>query len=169
MEAIFENHFKQDEATLKEAFFRQYYFGKFYAIIDLLMFAVIGINWFYNRNGSFISKLFPVVFMSVFWVYKYYSFRNTVKSVMQRNSECAEGGVMENNIFVTKGGFVYSDNAGTRQRVEFEDLKLVYRTKSCIVLQAKTGVIYICRKDAFTVGTAEGLVAHLKKKGVKVF
>lgn len=168
MVAIYENHFKQDEATLKEVFLYQYFRDVKYILIDVMMLGVIIFNLFFHKGGSFVGKTYPICLEIIFWAYKYFACTNLVRSVLARNQEAAHGGALENNILISKGGFVYNDNAGVNQRVEFTDLAKAYCTKSCIVLQTKDGTIYICRKDAFTLGDADSFIAHLKKKGVKV-
>jgi hypothetical protein len=50
----------------------------------------------------------------------------------------------------------------------FDKIKGAVQTKNLILLRTKANMIWIFRKDSFSVGSKEEFISFLKNKGIKV-
>lgn len=52
--------------------------------------------------------------------------------------------------------------------IRYSTIKRGHQTENYIVLQTKAKLLYVFKKDGFTVGDAEGFLAFLRSKGIRI-
>ena len=166
-EILFENRFVQTQEITKEVFFDHYYRRTFYLVADALLLVAFLINLCFGHPTSLLGKLCPLLIGGVFWGYKLQSYRGVVNGTINRNSRAVNGGDFVCRLRATKQGLIYTDNAGSRIDFGYGDVARVRCTRQCIVLQSTGGILYVCKKDAFTTGDAEGFLALLREKNIR--
>ena len=106
------------------------------------------------------------IMILLFAVFIFISYRSQVKALVQRDKEMSGGEPICCEISVSDDEMTLTA-LESRSPVSVSNLKSAFITKNYIVVITKARLMFIFKKDAFTQGDAEGLIAFLKEKGVK--
>ena len=168
MESLFCNKFVRDEDTAKEVYVYWYFKRPLlivvYSIIALYSLAcilgfILDFDSAKEALGVFVMGVFVFVLMIV-------SYHSQVKAMVQRDKEMSGGKPLCCEISVSDDEMTLTA-LESRSPVSVSNLKSAFITKNYIVVITKARLMFIFKKDAFTQGDAEGLIAFLKEKGVK--
>lgn len=168
-EILFENKFVRDKAAIKEIY-RYWFFKQPIIILVYVMFGLWTISyilgsiidpWFAFDNSY---TLIIIIFCCFLMVLSYLS---QVRMMVKRDSELADGGELICTVSVTDSEITNSA-LESNTKASFDKVKLAFITKNYVVVVTKARIIYIFKKDSFTIGDTESFVAFLKSKGIKV-
>jgi hypothetical protein len=71
-------------------------------------------------------------------------------------------------VIVTEDGLQIAGSVGGEIKIGFDKVKDVIQTKNLILVRSKARLVYILRKDSFSIGTKEAFQSFLKDKGITV-
>ena len=169
MELRFENEFVRDESTAKEIY-GYWYFKKplmiavYVALGFYFLSCILGLILDFESTKESMPILAMIVFFAVFI---FISYRSQVRAMIQRDKEMSGGEPLCCKISV-------SDEVMTLTALESSspislgNLKSAFMTENYIVVLTKARLMFIFKKDSFTLGDTESFVAFLKEKDVKV-
>ena len=166
VEILFKNSFVRNKEVLKEVY-RYYYFQRWYII---LCFVLLGISFiinvfcliFYGVGAWSIIILVPLFVL--FSIIRYFRQINTI--VKREKETTGEETAVE--IIVTDNYMQGTASSGSVIKPEYSAFKNGHQTKNLILLRSKANLVYVFRKDSFTLGTAPEFIEFLKGKGIKV-
>ena len=169
MDSRFENEFVRDEQTAKEVY-RYWYFKKpvlvaVYVVLALYAISCI-IGFIVDFDGA--REYIPIFAMICFVVaLMIVSYRSQVKAMVQRDKELSHGESLCCKISVSDEEIVLSalDN---RSPVSISNVKSAFMTKNYIVVLTKARLMFILKKNSFTLGDCDGFISFLQEKGIKV-
>ena len=157
---------------MKEAYGYEF-FGKpltiaLYALIAFVVFSQIGFSvWEYVTFGYWDMKyeiiaLYLIIVLLQFLLY-HLSLNRTLKRDLEMLGKPADG-----TFKVTNDSIIGEGANGAVTETSFDNMKSAAQTKNLIILRTKANLLFIFRKDGFSIGTKEDFVAFLKNKGIKV-
>ena len=167
--ALFKNEFVRDKNTAKEI--HGYWFFK--RPLMIVIYALFGV---YTALILLTSILFPEIsadFSIVSLMVLAYlalliiPYRMNVNAMVKRDEELAKGREFLCEISVTDTEIIHTA-LENNQSIGFESISHAFITKSYVAVVSKARIIYIFKKDGFTVGDCDGFVAFLKEKGIKI-
>ena len=91
----------------------------------------------------------------------------TVKTTLKRDIELF-GKPLSGVTKVTCDSIITEAEFAGNTETGLDKIKCAHQTKNLILVRTKARLIFIFRKDGFSIGTKEDFVAFLKNKGIKV-
>ena len=166
MDTLFENSFVRDKQLAKEIY-GYYYFQRKWRIVCyvVIILSFLGNVWF-AINGNTLSWS-VVVFVPLFILLQIYGYFRNVSTMVKRDME-VHGKAITVETVVTDAYIQQTASTGAVNKLEYDSVKKVTRTKNLIMLHSKARLIYIFRKDTFQKGTADEFITFLKGKGIKI-
>lgn len=167
--ALFENKFVREKETIKEIY-KHWFFGRPVMICVYVLLCVyalsisLGLIFDPANAGEFLVPFVLLIFTGILMLISYHS---QVKTMNLRDEELSGGRELLCEISVTEGEIVHSV-LENRQSVSMASIKYAFITKNYVVVVSKAQMMYILKKDSFTVGDAEGFISFLRGKGVKI-
>lgn len=168
-ETLFENRFVRDEATAKEVY--GYYFFKRPLMIAL--YVIIAINALAHiltliLGFSEVKDVYlPFILLAFILAMMFVAYRSQVKALVSRDDESAGGEEFFNELRVTDSEISITSPVGS-QSIGIDKLKYAFVTRNYICVVTKARLMYIFKKDSFTIGDSYGFIAFLREKGIKV-
>jgi hypothetical protein len=166
MNVLFENKHTRNKELAKEIY-KYYYFQRkiyvfAYTILWLSFFAnlVIAIAGEPYNVTAFVCA--PLLFSLSFFLYHY-----QVNTLLKRDMELY-GKEIEVETVVTDELIHNTAANGAVNEMTFDKIKGAVQTKNLILLRTKANMVWIFRKDSFSVGSKEEFISFLKNKGIKV-
>ena len=169
MENRFINKFVRDENTAKEIY-GYWYFKRPLMIVVYVILGLYTLSCILGFIVDFQSAkaAMPVFVMILFFVaLMFISYRSQVKALVQRDREMSGGDPLCCDITVSDEEITLSA-LESRSPVSINNFKSAFATENYIVVITKARLMFILRKDSFTEGDADGFIAFLKEKGIKV-
>ena len=168
METRFKNKFVRDENTAKEIYGYWYFKKPLMVVVDAVLapYSLSCILGFIVDFESAKESMPIFIMILLFAVFIFISYRSQVKAFVQRDKEMSGGEPICCEISVSDDEMTLTA-LESRSPVSVSNLKSAFITKNYIVVITKARLMFIFKKDAFTQGDAEGLIAFLKEKGVK--
>ena len=166
---LFENKFKRGREAMKEIYYRYFMCGP----VTIAIYIVLALYLVSFIIAAFVSveavkqaavPLAMLIFAALLMQFRY---RQSVKLAVERDNEISGGEGLDVNITVTEDGFTNISEEG-QSTIGFDRVKSAFVTKNYIAVLTKAKLIYILKKDSFTVGDFDGFVAFLQAKGIKV-
>ena len=166
MDVLFENSHIRNKALAKELygfiFFRRHYL--FVAYIVLLISFIINLILLFTTGTT---NWYIFIFVPLFLVLRVITYYKSVKLMTERDDEMF-GGPVEVKAIVTDEFIQNTTSSGSVNKLEFNKIKKVNQTKNLILLLSDSKLIYVFRKDSFSVGTYDEFIVYLRNKGIKV-
>ncbi len=166
MEILFENKYTRDREWSREIF-RYFYFKRPLMILFDIIFVLYLVFGVYSsitsKNVAWGLIIIPIAWF--LFVVFYYVINRDVH--FKRDLEM-HGKAVEVTATVTDEMISHSQSTGSELYLDYSNIKKAVQTKEYIFLITKTKLIYSFKKDSFTLGSADELLAFLKNKGVKV-
>ncbi len=166
MEILFENSYIRNKQLAKEIYMYYYFQRKWlvvcYALLLLAFLANILISIF---EKTYNWSIF--VFVPLFFLFQFYCYFRQVNTMVNRDSE-VHGKEISVETIVTNEYIQNTASTGAVNKLEYYKIRSAVQTKNLILLRSKANLIYIFRKDTFTKGTKDELIAFLVSKGIKV-
>ena len=170
MDVLFSNRYTRDKAVARE-FYTYYSFRRpvFYILLILMtILFLIGLAALLFTD----SLLWLYMLLLPLWlIWHIVSHFVSIKTLLKRDKEQYGGPVTVESLVTDKHIQLIQTAGGTHNgssQVEFRSFKKAIQTKNLILLRSKTRLVYIFRKDAFTLGTPEAFLEFLRTKGIKV-
>ena len=169
MEVRFENEFTRDESTVKEIY-GYWYFKK---PVMIAVYAALGFYFLSCILGFILDfesakESMPIFAMVVFFaIFIFISYRSQVRAMVQRDREMSGGESLCCKISVSDEQMTLTALESSSP-ISLGNLKSAFMTKNYIVVLTKARLMFIFKKDSFTLGDTESFIAFLKEKGVKV-
>lgn len=167
MDIIFENSYTRTKELLKEVYNFYYFKRSIYIILDI----VIGLSFLVNVVWLFMgyNVNFYVMFLApLFFVIQFFQYFKSVNTIIKRDYEINKGSLIHVNTIVTEHSLKNTASTGSKNEVDFSQIKKAVQTKNLILLRSQANLIYILRKDTFTKGTCKEFIEFLNKKGFKL-
>ena len=169
MEILFENIFVRDKKTAKEIygywFFKKPTMVAMYSILAAYATAcIVGLIIDFESAKESAFPLFCALLLPVLMIISYSS---QVKMMVDRDKEMGGGEGISCHVTVTDSELTLTAFDG-KNSVSVDNIKYAFLTKNYIVIVTKARLMYILKKDSFTIGDSDGFIAFLLKKGVKV-
>ncbi len=166
MNILFENSYIRNKDLAKELygyiFFRRNYL--FVAYIVLLVSFIINLILLITTGSA---NWFVFVFVPFFLLLRLFTYFQSIKLMVKRDSELS-GGPVEVKTIVTEEFIQHTNSTGGVNKLEYDKIKKCNQTKNLILLQSDAKLIYVFRKDAFSIGSCDAFVEFLRSKGIKV-
>ena len=166
MDILFENSHVRNREVAKEIY-GYYYFRR---RINIFAYLLLGLGFIANLldlivYGSCDVTIFILIpFVALLPVFCYIS---QVRAMVNRDKELC-GKEIEVRLVVTESAMEYSASTGALCKVGLDRIRSAVQTKNLILLRSRSNILYIFRKDGFTVGRKEDFIAFLKGRGIKV-
>ena len=114
------------------------------------------------------KETLPIFAMIIFFVvFIFISYRSQVKAMVQRDKEMSHGEPLHCRISVSDDEMVLS-TLESRSPISIGNLKSAFITENYIVVITKARLMFIFKKDSFTVGDTESFLAFLREKNIKI-
>lgn len=169
MEILFENKFVRDESTAKEIY-GYWYFRKplMIAVYVALGFYALSCILGFILDFDSARESMPVFAMILFFVaFVLISYRSQVKAMIQRDKEMSGGEPLCCTVSVSSEEITLS-TLESRSPVSMSNVKSAFLTKNYIVVITKARLMFILKKDSFTMGDTASFIAFLKEKGIRL-
>ena len=162
-EPLFKNRFVRDEQYAHELYLHYYLKTPLFVVLYVLF----GIQTLISFSVSITSGLFALLCAAIIVLSVRILHSVNVKNTIARDRERANGNELLNELFV------YSDRVelfmlGNKETLYFSNIKRAFETKNHIFLQTKARMVYIFKKDSFTLGNSEDFVKFLRDNGIKI-
>ena len=170
METLFENRYVRDKATVREVYL-YYYFKQrsrviLYIITALLVCELTVVCLFTHHFPN--SYFLLLLWVALFFLIQFIAYYRSVSLVEKRDREITKGESLTIRFTVSDTEISVNTQAGAEYSVELSAIKHGVQTKNTIVLFSRARMLYIFRRDAFTVGDADQFLAFLTQKGLKI-
>ena len=168
MEILFKNKFVRSKQMLKEIY--AYYFFKRPLIIvcDILIaFCLLNELIFTFLLESFVPNPYIFLVAIVLPVLEFLLYRINVNAQTKRDLETFKNPPTIEIAF-TNDCITYNVADTSNTTLDYSSIKLAVVTKSCIGLITKANLLYMVKKDSFTVGNLDDFLTFIKSKGIKV-
>lgn len=163
-EPIFKNVFVRDEETLREFYKHTYLAEPLFRIIYIGYAVLLLMSLLAYDLTLFASYLFLGLIFALILFFKY---SQNLKITVARDKELASGRDMVTEIFVFDDKIEHTA-LGNSQALGFESIKRVQQSQNYIYVISNAKLVYIFKKDSFTLGTPEEFIEFLKSKGIKI-
>jgi hypothetical protein len=163
MDILFENSFTRDRDLAKDLYFYMY-FRRPVMIIIYIAFAAYFCSaiidaFFITGQLNLLLVIIPILYFALI-VFVYF---RGVNMLVKRDLELY-GKPAEINIAVTEEAINTTFSSGAALSLNYDSFKKVVRTKKYIHLFTKTNAVITFKKDSFSIGTPDELLAFLKSK-----
>lgn len=165
METLFENSYVSNKEIAKEIY-RYFYFQRRFIVVCHFLLAF---SFLVNLIMAILGKSYSwvvFIFAPLLVLYRVFCYFHQVNTMVKRERE-VHGEQLGVQILVTDDYIQNTASNGAVNRLEYGNIRSAVRTKNLILLRTKANLIYIFRKDAFTIGTEDEFIAFLRKKGIK--
>lgn len=177
METNFENKYTQVSESSKQLYLYWYYKQPLFLVIHILA----GVNFLsgiagiiinlINLEGTLfinsIENILPsMLFILIFEGILLFSYFANIKTMEKRNTELSRSEI-ECTVTVNADG-ITNYALESSQNVPLSSIKRAFTTKDYIFVVTRAKLVFILKKDSFTVGDTSGLLNFLRMKGVKV-
>lgn len=163
MEILFENSHIRNKDLAKELygyiFFRRNYL--FVAYIVLLISFIINLIILITTGTT---NWYVFVFVPLFLILRLITYFKSIKLMTERDEEMF-GGAVEIKTIVTDEYIQNITSTGSVNKLEYSKIKKVNQTKNLILLLSDSKLIYVFRKDTFSIGTCDEFINFLRNKG----
>lgn len=170
MDALFENQYTRDKETMKEVY--GYYYFKQRSRVILYAFSALlvgGLTALCVYTQVFPTSFFLLwLWVVLFFALQLFSYHRSVSLIGKRDLEMAKGDPLKICFTVSDTEIGLNTQMGAEYNVALSSIKHVVQTKNTIVLFSHARLLYIFRRDAFTVGDSESFLAFLSEKGLKI-
>ena len=166
MEILFENSHVRTKELAKEIYGHYYFKRKLNIVAEILVMFSCIVNLIITILGDSVGW-FWLIFPLLLFLLQFYCYFSQVNAMVKRDIEL-HGKEISVQTIVTNEFIQSTISTGAVNQLEFDKIKSVAQTKNLILLRTKANLIYIFRKDSFTVGTKEEFLAFLKEKGIRV-
>ncbi len=168
MEPLFENNYTRDKTLAKELYQYIFFRRPFNLAINALLLVIFVFNlsiciWTNNWSNTIYLLIVPL-----FYLYQFYTYHRTVKTMLKRDLEVNHGQKIEIVAMVSEEGILQKVSTGGESQLAYTDVKKAIQTKKLILLQSDANLLYIFPKETFVKGTAAEFIAFLQGKGVKI-
>ena len=164
MEPKFENKHSIDKPFLKELYFYQFFLSP--AALILTGVLLLALILLVADGGAF--RIFGPIYILLFIGSRVYRYFRTVKNYEKRYLEVGEGKEVENTTLVYEDYLHLSTSNGGNNKLPLDRIKNSFSTKNYYFLRSESKLCYAFKKDGFTKGSLEEMIAFLKGKGLKV-
>ena len=124
---------------------------------------IIGLITDFQSAKGYIAQ---VILLFIYAMVLYYSYDAQIKTQLARDKEACDGQEFICSLTVTDSEITNTNPVGT-QSVRLDGLTYAFLTKSYIAVITNAKYMYLFKKDSFTKGSADELVAFLKGRGLK--
>ena len=166
MNILFENSYIRNKDLAKEMygyiFFRRNYL--FVAYIVLLISFIINLILLITTGST---NWFVFIFVPFFLLLRLFTYLQSIKLMLKRDNEVC-GGPFEVKTIVTEEFIQYTSSSGSVNKLEYSKIKKCNQSKNLILLQSDAKLIYVFKKDGFSVGNCYEFLDFLRNKGIKV-
>ena len=164
---MFVNEYARTKDTMREIY--QYWY--FRRPLSVLLYAVVAFNLLVRIvvlfTDGYTDPLLTLLILLIGGLYPAMYFIQ-VNSAAKKDSQLLHGEDLRACIHVTADRF-YPTPSDERVYIELSGVNYAFLTKNYIVLVMKsTRLMLIFRKDSFTLGDADGFLAHLRTHGVRI-
>jgi len=171
-EILFENSHVRDKATVKEMYgyecFKKPTKIVIFALLAFFVILYVGvIIWEYVYFGIWSMEYWIFVPYLIIPILEFLKYKVSVKTTLKRDLEMF-GKPADGTFKVTSDSIIGEASNGAVTETGFDKIKSAAQTKNLIVLRSKANLLYVFRKDGFSIGTKEDFVDFLKNKGIKV-
>lgn len=164
MEPKFENKHSIDKPFLGELYFYQFFLSP--AALILTGVLLLALILLVADGGAF--RIFGPIYILLFIGSRVYRYFRTVKNYQKRYLEVGEGKEVENTTLVYEDYLHLSTSNGGNNKLPLDRIKNSFSTKNYYFLRSESKLCYAFKKDGFTKGSLEEMIAFLKGKGLKV-
>jgi hypothetical protein len=166
MEILFANSYVRNKELAREIYRHYYFHRKLYIVLDILVMLSFLANLIITILQGAIYWT-GIILPLLFFLLQFYGYFSQVNLMVKRDAEVC-GNEISVETVVTDAFIQNTASTGAVNRLEFDKIRSAAQTKNLILLRSKANLIYIFRKDTFTIGTKEEFIAFLKEKGIKV-
>ena len=150
----------------KEIYRYFYYQRKLYVISYVIAAATFILSIINTALGSTDSIILSII--TPLWaLYPTYCYFYQGNAMAKRTKE-TYGKYIEIETVVTDEFIKITTETGNEAKIPLKKIKKAIQTKNLILLRSQANLLYIFRKDSFTVGTKEDFISFLKNKGIRV-
>ncbi len=165
MDILFKNTHTRTKELTKEMY-RYFYFQRTSTIV---VFVLLSLSFLANAVSGILGYSYSIVVLvgvPLLILSRIFFCAYQVNTMRKRDREMSEQDI-EVETMVTNE-YVQNTALGSTAKIGLDKIKYATRTKNLILLHTKANLIYIFRKDTFTVGSYDQFMAFLKSKGIKV-
>jgi hypothetical protein len=171
-EILFENSHVRDKATVKEMYSYEFFKKRkqivLFALLAFFVILYVGvIIWEYVYFGIWSMNYWIIALYLLIPILEVLMYIVSVKTTLKRDIEMF-GKELEAKFKVTSDSIICESMTGSVTETGFDKIKSAAQTKNLIVLRSKANLLFVFRKDGFSIGTKEDFVAFLKSKGIRV-
>ena len=171
-EILFENSHVRDKATVKEMYGYEYFKKPrqivIFALLAFFVILYVGFSiWEYVCFGIWSMSYWIIVLYLLVPTVEFLLYKVSVKTMLKRDLEMC-GKEFEAKFKLTSDSIIGEGMNGGVTETGFDKIKSSVQTKNLIVLRSKANLLFVFRKDGFSIGTKEDFVDFLKNKGIKV-
>ncbi len=176
MEEIhFKNSFVRGIETAKQIYFHWFYKQPLMLTVHIIMAlslilnvynVIIAIKFGLLFTDGITSPLFLVLFNAVFEIAWFFSCRSQINAMVKRDAESFDGEPLC-DITVTDSEMAHCIK-DTKNGIPLSKIKRAFATRDYMVLVSEANLMYILKKDSFTLGDAKSFWEFLKEKQIKL-
>lgn len=166
MDILFENSYTRSKELAKEIY-RYFYFQRKLYIFGYI---ILGLSFALNLSFAISGQSYNLavfIFVPLVALLPLYCYIRQVSAMVKRDKE-VHGKEIEVSTTVTNEFIQNTASTGAINKIEFCKIRCAVQTKNLILLRSEANLVYIFRKDSFTVGNKEDFISFLKNKGIKV-
>ena len=162
-EPLFKNSFIRDDVAIKEMykdyFLKSTRFRIIYAVCILLQLFSISADL-----GFFLTILF---YNAIVLILVAFSYRQHVKISIARDREISNGEdiLMDTSVFDDR---IEVDIIDKNHKLYWDSVDYVSISENYVSIRTKAKLIYMLKKDSFTLGSCDDFIEFLKSKGLKI-
>lgn len=166
MDILFENNYTRNKELAKEIYGYYYFKRKVYIftyIVSAFVFLLELISAFLFHSFS-ITIFICITLVALLPCICYFS---QVNAMVSRDKELC-GQEIEVKTIVTNEFIQNTASNGSVNKLDFDKVKRAIETKNLILLHSKANLVYIFKKDSFSLGTKKEFISFLEAKGITI-
>ena len=163
MEVLFENKYIRSKELNKEIYRYIYFFRKPLLVWDIVLLLLLILDVVMTVIGRELNSSVLIV-APLFFIYQITGYFRTIKLSEKRDRELHREDE-EICLSVCDQCIWFEAPKGNNIKMEYSNVKEVIITKNLIMLSTEAKLLYIFRKDSFTIGTSEDFLIFLRRKG----
>ena len=165
MDVLFRNTHTRTKELTKEMY-RYFYFQQKSSIV---IYVLLSVCFLANAVSGILGYTYSLAVLAgvpLLILFRIFLYTCQVNTMRKRDQEMSEQDIEVETVVTDE--YVQSTALGGHSKIGLDKIKRATRTKNLILLHTKANLIYIFRKDSFTVGNYDEFIAFLKNKGIKV-
>jgi hypothetical protein len=166
MDVLFENTYVRDKALAKE-FYGYYYLKRKLQVFLQIMLCICFLANLILAILDLPYSVLVLITVPAWFLIHFVSYFSGVNAMVKRDREIC-GDDLKVTVIVTEDGLQIAGSVGGEIKIGFDKVKDVIQTKNLILVRSKARLVYILRKDSFSIGTKEALQSFLKDKGITI-